>query len=91
MLGGSYYYAEERKKRKVFESAIAEREQMTRREKWIKELEARDQEDKALQAQQQAKAAAKKIRKPASSSLEESERRQLGVLEAVRRLRSFER
>lgn len=90
MIGGSYYYAEERKKRHVFESAIVEKNQMERREKWIKELEARDQEEKALKAQQQAKAAAK-IRTPASSSLEETERRQVRVLEAVSRLRGFGR
>ena len=54
MIGGSYYYAEERDKRKVFESAIAQKKAMEKKERWIKELEARDEEDRQIRAKKEA-------------------------------------
>ena len=54
MIGGSYYYAEEREKKKIFESKIAQKQVMEKREAWIKELEARDEEDRQIRAKKQA-------------------------------------
>ncbi|KAI4146865.1 MAG: hypothetical protein LQ340_005781, partial [Diploschistes diacapsis] len=54
MIGGSYYYAEERQKRKVIEGAIAEKKVMEKKEAWIRELEARDEEDRQIRARKEA-------------------------------------
>lgn len=85
MVGGSYYYAEERKKRKVFDETVAERKSMERKEAWIRELEIRDQEEKALQAKKDA-VAKTRAEKLAKSALETADTRRLGVIEAVKDL-----
>jgi len=46
LVAGSYYYAEDRDKRKVFEGVKAEQRAKEKNEKWIRELEARDREDR---------------------------------------------
>ena len=46
LVAGSYYYAEDRDKRKVFEGVKAEQRAREKNEKWIRELEARDREDR---------------------------------------------
>jgi len=46
LVGGSVYYAEDRQKRKMMEGAVAEKKVQEKKEAWIKELEARDAEDK---------------------------------------------
>jgi septin family protein len=94
LVAGSYYYAEDREKRKVFTNKKAEQKAIEKREKWIKELEARDQE-----AREEREARMKKLERKleklekeesklpvgiAKSVLERSEERwKLGVLEAV--------
>ncbi|KAF2814659.1 altered inheritance of mitochondria protein 31, mitochondrial, partial [Mytilinidion resinicola] len=51
MLGGSIYYQEDRNKRKEYEGVVAEKLRLEKRDKWIKELEVRDEEEKAMKAQ----------------------------------------
>lgn len=88
MIGGSYYYKEEREKRKAFEGAIAEKKAMEKREAWIRELEARDEEEKELKAQKGALLALK-LQTPINSIPEDPEKRKTGVLEAVSKLDGF--
>lgn len=86
IVAGSYYYAEERAKRKEFEGTLSQRKAMEKRDAWIRELEARDQEEKELQAKKEAKR--KRIGHGlANSTLERSEERlRYGVLAAVNEL-----
>ena len=46
MLGGSYYYKADRLKRNEFVKLKKQREAQEKKDAWIKELEARDAEDK---------------------------------------------
>ncbi|KEF62140.1 uncharacterized protein A1O9_00112 [Exophiala aquamarina CBS 119918] len=46
LVAGSIFYKDERMRRKQFESAIEEKKSAEKRDKWIRELEARDQEDR---------------------------------------------
>lgn len=50
MVAGSYYWEEDRKKRKEFEKLGAEKHKQERREKWLRELEIRDKEEDELRA-----------------------------------------
>ena len=86
VVAGSYYYAEERQKRKEFEGTVAERKAMEKRDAWIRELEARDQEERELQARKEARR--KRIADGlAKSALERSEERlRFGVVAAVKDL-----
>ncbi|KIW17826.1 hypothetical protein PV08_05021 [Exophiala spinifera] len=47
LVAGSYFYKDERLKRKAFEAALDEKKTAEKREKWLRELEARDEEDRA--------------------------------------------
>ncbi|KAK3291815.1 altered inheritance of mitochondria protein 31, mitochondrial [Chaetomium fimeti] len=49
MVGGGMYYAEDRSKRKELLKLEQQQAAEEKRQKWIKELEARDEEEKALQ------------------------------------------
>jgi hypothetical protein len=49
MVGGGMYYAEDRNKRKELGKLKQQQEAEEKRQRWIKELEARDEEEKALQ------------------------------------------
>ncbi len=46
MLGGSYYYNADRLKRKEFTDLMKQRKAQEKKDAWIRELEARDLEDK---------------------------------------------
>jgi hypothetical protein len=48
LTAGSFYYGKEREKRKEFEGVLAEKKALEKRDAWIRELEARDQEEKEL-------------------------------------------
>ncbi len=50
MLAGSIYWKSDRQKRKEFDGAVKERHAMEKRDLWIKELEARDAEEKQIKA-----------------------------------------
>ena len=46
MVGGSFYYNADRLKRKEYTDLMAKRKAQEKRDAWLRELEARDQEDK---------------------------------------------
>ncbi|KAJ9605192.1 Respiratory supercomplex factor 1, mitochondrial [Cladophialophora chaetospira] len=46
LVAGSIFYKDERMKRKSFEQKLEEKKLAEKRDKWLAELEARDQEDK---------------------------------------------
>lgn len=50
MVAGGMYYAEDRNKQKELWKLKQQQEAEEKRQKWIRELEARDEEDKALRA-----------------------------------------
>jgi type VI protein secretion system component VasK len=47
LVAGNVYWATDRSKRKEHQKQVAERERSEKRDRWLKELEARDEEDKA--------------------------------------------
>ncbi|KAF2438658.1 mitochondrial hypoxia responsive domain-containing protein [Karstenula rhodostoma CBS 690.94] len=47
LVAGNAYWQKDRAKRKDYEKLKAEKERMQKRERWLKELEMRDEEDKA--------------------------------------------
>ena len=46
LVGGSIFYQDERMRRKKFETALEDKKAAEKREKWLRELEARDKEDR---------------------------------------------
>jgi len=48
MVGGSYYYREQREKEKSRDALAAERKAKGKQQAWIRELEVRDKEDKEV-------------------------------------------
>ena len=90
IVAGSMYYQTDRQKRKEFEGVVAERKAKEKNEAWIRELEARDREDKDWRARKQAINQAAKSPDAvgaAKSVVEQCERRGEGViLDAVRDL-----
>ena len=54
MYAGSKYYAKDREKRKEWQGALADKKNAEKRDKWIKELEARDREDNEARERRQA-------------------------------------
>jgi hypothetical protein len=55
MVAGSMYWQTDRQKRKEFEGVVAERKAKEKNEAWIRELEARDEEEKELRAMREAR------------------------------------
>jgi hypothetical protein len=47
LVAGNVYWQKDRVKRKEYEKLVEERKRMERRERWLKELEMRDEEEKA--------------------------------------------
>lgn len=47
IVAGSLFYQDERLKRKKYEKVVEEKNALEKREKWLRELEARDAEDRA--------------------------------------------
>ncbi|KAI9826750.1 MAG: Respiratory supercomplex factor 1, mitochondrial [Sarea resinae] len=58
IVAGSAYYKSDREKRKQFEGVVAEKRNKEKNEAWIRELEARDREEKEFQARREARQAA---------------------------------
>lgn len=76
LVAGSIFYQDERMKRKVFEGALEEKKNAEKRDKWIRELEARDEEDKEWRnriekASQEARDGAQEIRDEAEKMVSE--------------------
>jgi hypothetical protein len=55
MLAGSAYWSADRDKRKEFEGAVAEQKAKEKSDAWIRELEARDEEEKEIKAAREAR------------------------------------
>jgi len=98
MVAGSMYWQTDRQKRKEFDLAVAERKAKEKNEAWIKELEARDEEEKELREMRRKRAQGKQAQKGdklvetivengkgANSVVEESEARK-GVLESAQEM-----
>lgn len=47
LVAGNVYWQKDRVKRKEYEKLVEERKRMEKRERWLRELEMRDEEDKA--------------------------------------------
>jgi phage protein D len=47
LVAGNVYWQKDRQKRKDYEKQKAQKERMDKRDRWLKELEMRDEEDKA--------------------------------------------
>lgn len=90
IVAGSFYYQTDRNKRKEFEGVVAEKKAKEKNEAWIRELEARDREDKDWRARREAMNQAAKSPDAvgaAKSVVEKSERRgEGGIVDAVREL-----
>jgi ribosomal protein S11 len=84
MVVGSMYWKTDRQKRKEFDAVMAERKAKEKNEAWIKELEARDQEERELRAAREARRNARGGG-AASSMVDEREARR-GTLEMVAEL-----
>lgn len=54
LVAGSVYYKTDRQKRKQFEGVVAEKKAKEKNEAWIRELEARDSEEKEFKARREA-------------------------------------
>jgi hypothetical protein len=53
MVAGSMYWKSDRQKRKEYDAAVAERKAKEKNEAWIRELEARDDEEKEIRAERE--------------------------------------
>ena len=56
MVAGSMYWKSDRQKRKEFDDVVAERKAKEKNQLWIKELEARDEEEKEIRAERERRA-----------------------------------
>ena len=89
LVAGSYYYADDRAKRKKFEGVVAEKKAEERRQQWIRELEARDREDQEIRAKKQAarkRAELAAVAAQPDSSRQNPEPDGQGILKAVKDL-----
>lgn len=93
MVIGSIYWQADREKRKELEGIMSETKKKEKHEKWLRELEARDQEEKDMRARllagKAAQAGPQGEQGQIRSVLEESEEKNLqrrGVLESVQDL-----
>ncbi|EOD44644.1 putative mitochondrial hypoxia responsive domain protein [Neofusicoccum parvum UCRNP2] len=94
MAAGSMYWQEDREKRKEYDTLQQQKKAQEKRDAWLRELEARDEEDKAFKAKVERRRqlaqekAAKQKEAPSvtetKSALEASEER--GVVAAVKDL-----
>jgi hypothetical protein len=82
MVAGSMYWQTDRQKRKEFDVVIAEKKAKEKNEAWIRELEARDEEERQIKAARDARRRGGGV---ASSMVDDSERRR-GTLEMVTEL-----
>lgn len=53
MIAGSMYWKSDRQKRKEFDAVVRERKAQEKNELWIKELEARDEEERQIREQRE--------------------------------------
>ncbi|XP_014559206.1 hypothetical protein COCVIDRAFT_92475 [Bipolaris victoriae FI3] len=67
LVAGNLYWQKDRVKRKDYEKKVAEKERMEKRERWLRELEMRDEEDKAWKERmaKRARGAAEEVKSEA--------------------------
>ena len=82
MVVGSMYWKTDRQKRKEFDEMVAERKAKEKNEAWIRELEARDQEEREIRAAREARRNIGGGKGGAASMVDEREARK-GTLEMV--------
>ena len=85
MIAGSVYWSGDRDRRKQFEGVVAEKKAREKNEAWIRELEARDLEDREIAAQRE-ELRKRKEEGLARCVIERREERGLGILVAVKDL-----
>jgi hypothetical protein len=56
LVAGNMYWQKDRVKRKEYEKQVAQKERMDKRDRWLRELEMRDEEDKAWKERMAKKA-----------------------------------
>jgi len=99
MVVGSLYWKTDRQKRKEFENLVMEQNAQAKRDAWVRELEARDEEEKALRAKRErtmAKQRSPNAEKPSiadshavDTASGTSEDRGAGVVETVQKRLGF--
>lgn len=88
VVAGSMYYEKDRKKRKEFEGVIAERKAKEKNEAWIRELEARDKDDKDWKIRMGKVTAAEAKAAETEKKKEAGNEKLGGIVEAVKELTS---
>lgn len=72
LVAGNMYWQKDRVKRKEYEKKVAEKERLDKRDRWLRELEMRDEEDKAWKERmaKKARGAAEEVRNDAKGVTE---------------------
>ncbi|KAG4027080.1 hypothetical protein MFRU_033g00510 [Monilinia fructicola] len=91
MVAGSMYWDSDRKKRKEFEGVLAEQKAKEKNEAWIRELEARDEEEKEMKRAREERRRRAEKRQSASAAVtdgsntaaEEGEKAKKGIMDQV--------
>ncbi|KAB8290458.1 hypothetical protein EYC80_010889 [Monilinia laxa] len=90
MVAGSMYWDSDRKKRKEFEGVLAEQKAKEKNEAWIRELEARDEEEKELKRARDERRRRAEKRQSASATVTdaanaaaEDEKAKKGIMDQV--------
>ncbi|APA07329.1 hypothetical protein sscle_02g020990 [Sclerotinia sclerotiorum 1980 UF-70] len=92
MVAGSMYWDSDRKKRKEFEGVLAEQKAKEKNEAWIKELEARDEEEKEMRRMRDERrrraegksAASGLVVDAANAGAEEGEKTKNGIVDQMK-------
>ncbi|KAJ9489500.1 hypothetical protein VN97_g3787 [Penicillium thymicola] len=94
LVAGGMYFKTERQQRREFDQALEVRKKQEKRDAWLRELEIRDKEDREWRERHASiEAAAKEVgNKPAPpkeseaarSSIEPSDEKSVGIMDAVR-------
>ncbi len=79
MVIGNIYWKEDRKKRREYDKVVEERKAKEKQAAWVRELEARDEEEKEFQAKLQKA----RMMNAAKGKSEDSKVERPGVLQAV--------
>lgn len=88
IVAGSIYYEKDRKKRKEFEGVIAQRKAKEKNEAWIRELEARDKDDKEWRVRMGKVTAAEAKAAETEKEKKAGDEKLGGIVEAVKELAS---
>lgn len=78
LVAGNVYWKEDRAKRKEYEKQLEEKKRLEKRDRWLHELEVRDEEEKAWKAKM-----AKRLQKREQGVEETVEEKAKGVTEQV--------